>query len=446
MPEGAAEDCKLKEIFHRALELLPKLWKQAGYLDQTVSAYRRALVKPWNLEAAKCGNFQKELAVILLHGGNETVLPSELQLVWGSTAPTNTEEAILLLLVLMKKMLLQEISWDAEIMNHLVFALSLSGQFELLAQHFEELLPGIYSRDERWYLLALCYSAAGMDDTALNILRNSLGLSERKHKPHIRSLLLSCKLCCKNTKLAFEGITFAKRTMECTSNQAKHVIGLATHLLGLCYGSFSMSVTSNSERLMLQSEALKALQNAAALDKNDPEVIYSLGMELAAQQKIDEAKDIVVKYVELVGGSSVKGWRLLAIVVSAEQDLEGAESVVDIAMAHAGVEDHLELSKMKALLQVGQGQHKDAIETYRNLLAVIQAQKENPKIRSDSPVNLSLSVYVFMYDSNFELLYLHDIVCHSLEPIETWKWKHGLISHQFMPNLGYMQTRIVAWT
>jgi len=394
MPQSIVDDCKLKEIFHRALELLPEFWKQAGYLDETVSAYRRALVKPWNLDSHKCGYFQKELAAILLYGGDELTLPAQLQQVWGSIAPkTNIEEAILLFLILMKKMLFQEISWDTEIVNHLTFALSLSGQFELLAHYVEELLPGIYNRTERWYLLALCYSAAGMDDVALNILRNSLGYSERKHKSHLTSLLLASNLCCKNTMLASEGINFAERAIKCTNGQGKHFMGLSSHLLGVCYGNYARSCTSELERLKVQKEALDALENAAALEKDDPEVIYSLGIELAVQRKLDEAKDVAVKYVELMGGSSVNGWRLLALVVSAEQ-VERAESVVDLAIAHTGIEDQLELLQMKAVLQVAQEQTRDAIETYRSLLALIRAQKENQTGRTDSVVRLSVRMFV----------------------------------------------------
>ena len=46
MPEGIGEGCKLQEMFHKALELFPSLWIKAGFLDEAVTAYRRALVKP----------------------------------------------------------------------------------------------------------------------------------------------------------------------------------------------------------------------------------------------------------------------------------------------------------------------------------------------------------------------------------------------------------------
>lgn len=387
MCQGVADDCRLKEIFHKALELLPELWKQAGHLDETVSAYRRALIKPWDLDPEKCAKFQKDLAAILLYGGEELTLPPQLHQVCGATAPkTNIEEASLLLLILMKKVLLQEISWDPEIMDHLGFALSLSGQFELLARHVEQILPGMYNRVERYYLLALCYSAAGMDDVALNILRNGLDPSERKHKPHIPSLLLASRLSCKNKMLASEGINFAERAIKCAGDEAEHFMGLSTHLLGICCGNCARSSICDSLRLKLQRKALDALENAASLEKDDPEVIYSLGLELARQRNLHAARENLVKYIEFVGGGSVKGWRLLALVLSAEQDLKGAELVVDLSITHTGIEDQLELLRMKSLLQVHQEQAKDAIETYRSLLVLIQAQRGNQTEGTDSMV------------------------------------------------------------
>ncbi|KAI3785410.1 hypothetical protein L1987_44528 [Smallanthus sonchifolius] len=43
MPDAMAENCKLQEMFHKALELLPKLWIEAGILSEAIVAYRRAL-------------------------------------------------------------------------------------------------------------------------------------------------------------------------------------------------------------------------------------------------------------------------------------------------------------------------------------------------------------------------------------------------------------------
>ena len=98
----------------------------------------------------------------------------------------NMEEAIVLLMLLVKKMVVGGIHWDAELVDHLAYALSMVGQFEVLASYLEQILPGVYIRGERWCLLSLCYSAAGMGKTAINLLKLALGPSESRQVPHER--------------------------------------------------------------------------------------------------------------------------------------------------------------------------------------------------------------------------------------------------------------------
>nr|CAD1837815.1 unnamed protein product [Ananas comosus var. bracteatus] len=377
VPNGIEDECKLIEMFHKALELLPNLWIQAGCLEEAVLAYRRALIRPWNLDFTKWASLQKDLAVILLYSGSEITLPAECRQVSGFITPSNNvEEAILLLFILMRKLAFQEISWDPDIMSHLTFALSLSGQFELLASYVEQLLPGTYSRAERWYILALCYCAAGMDEDALNILKKVVGHCQKEHKPHIPSLLLGAKLCCKVPLYALEGIKFATKAIDSVKNQEKHLVGVASHLLGACYGCCSKSSISDSERLKLRDNALKLLNNAAKIEKYDPEVIYSLGRESLMQRNLNAAVENATKYLDMVDGSSVIGWKLLALVISAQQNLKEAEAIVELAIDETEKAGQLDFFRLKALLQDAQGQSKSAIDTYRISLAIIQAQKE----------------------------------------------------------------------
>lgn len=393
MPQVVEDGSKLKEILHKALELHPRLWKAAGFLEEAISAYRRALIKPWNLDPITSSNIQKDLAGILLYGGVEVPLPLQLQQVWGSTAPkTNLEEAIFLLFILMGKVAFQEISWDPEIMDHLTFALSLSGHFEFLAYHVEQMLPGINNRVDRWYSLALCYTAAGKDDIALNVLRKALGQSETRREWHLPSILLGSKLCSNNKLLASEGINFAQRAIKSSEDQENHFMGLVSRLLGVCYGSCARMATSDSQRRGLQKEAVKALQNAAILEKDEPEVIYGLGMELALQRNLNAAREVAAKYVDMTCGSSFAGWRLLTLVVSAEQKLKEAEAVASLAIGETGNTDQLEVLKLKAQLQVAQEQPRNAIETYRVLLSTIQAQQEFQRLGSGSEVKQAAQV------------------------------------------------------
>ncbi|TKY57896.1 Tetratricopeptide repeat protein 7A [Spatholobus suberectus] len=79
----------------------------------------------------------------------------------------------------------------------------------------------------------------------------------------------------------------------------------------------------------------------------------------------------------MMAGSSRRGWQLLALIVSAQQWFKDAETIVDFALDEAGGIDQLELLRLKAVLQITQQQPKQAIETYRILLAVIEGKKEH---------------------------------------------------------------------
>ncbi|KAJ1430387.1 Tetratricopeptide-like helical domain superfamily [Sesbania bispinosa] len=376
MPEGIGEDCKLQEMFHRALELLPSLWIRAGFLDEAVTAYRRALVKPWNLEQRRLAGVQKYLATTLLYGGVEVSLPSHWQ-VWGHITPkSNIEEAILLLLILMSKVATREIDWDAEIMDHLTFALSVTGMFESLADHVEQILPGIYSRAERWYFLALCYSAAGQNEAALNLLRKARGSSEAKHIPHFQSFLFGAKLCSQDPRYAHEGINFSREVIDLAKHQNEHFLGQGRKFLGVCYGAAARLSVLDHERSIFQKEALNFLNCAAVSENGDPEVMFSLGLENAIQRNLDAAYDNIMMCPDMIVGSSRRGWQLLALIVSAQQRFKDAETIVDFALDEAGGMDQLELLRLKAVLQIAQQQPKQAIESYRILLALIQAKKE----------------------------------------------------------------------
>ncbi|XP_027330591.1 protein NPGR1-like [Abrus precatorius] len=376
MSEGIGEDCKLQEMFHKALELLPNLWIKAGFLDEAVTAHRRALVKPWNLEPQRLACVQKDLATTLLYGGVEVNLPSQLQVKGLTTPMSNIEEAILLLLILSGKMILQEIDWDAEIMDHLTFSLSITGMFESLADHVEQILPGIYDRAERWYFLALCYSAAGNNEVALNLLRKACGSSEARHRPHFPSFLYGANLCSLYPNHAHEGIKFSREVIDLAKHHNEHFLGQGKKFLGICHGDAARISVVDSERVIFQRESLNFLNDAAITKNGDPEVIFSLGLENAIQRNLNAAYDNIMMYLDMMAGSSRRGWQLLALIVSAQQRFKDAETVVDFAIDEAGRTDQLELLRLKAVLQIAQQQPKHAIETYRILLAVIEAQKE----------------------------------------------------------------------
>lgn len=377
VPEGTSEECKLIDMFHSALEYLPNLWMRSGCFEEAIIAYRRALGRPWNLDSQRSANLQKDLAVTLLYCGIEEKSTQEFNQQQNMITPENNlEEAISLLFVLIRKLAFQQIKWDPDLVNHLTYALSLSGHYEVLARHLEMLLPGTYSRSERWYILALCYSAAGMDDSALNIIRNGFRVLQRKGKPHIPSLLLGAKLCCKNPKHASEGIEFANKAMKSFTSHDLHFISVVNHFLGVCYGPFARSSTCDSDKMRLQDDALRLLQDAASLAKYSPEILYSLAWENAMQRKLNAAIESATECLELVAGSSVSTWKLLILVLSAQQNLQEAEALADLALDEAEEEEQMGILRLKAQIQASRGQFKSAVESLRSLLAIIQAKKE----------------------------------------------------------------------
>ena len=110
--------------------------------------------------------------------------------------------------------------------------------------------------------------------------------------------------------------------------------------------------------------------------KYTPEILYSLAWENAMQRKLNAAIDSATECLELVSGSSVSTWKLLILVLSAQQNLQEAEALADLALDEAEEEDQMGILRLKAQIQASRGQFKSAVESFRSLLAIIQAKKE----------------------------------------------------------------------
>ncbi|CAN1165770.1 Protein NPG1 [Linum perenne] len=137
-------DTRLQETVSQAVELLPELWKQAGYCPEAISAYRRALLSQWSLDNDCCARIQKAFAVFLLHSGVEASPPRLASQVEGSYVPKdNLEEAVLLLLILVRKLSLGKTKWGPSVMKHLTFALSMCSQTGVLVKETTALIVGI---------------------------------------------------------------------------------------------------------------------------------------------------------------------------------------------------------------------------------------------------------------------------------------------------------------
>ncbi|KAK7386821.1 hypothetical protein VNO78_27158 [Psophocarpus tetragonolobus] len=369
-------DNKLQEIVSRAVELLPELWKQAGCYNEALSAYRNALLSQWNLDNDSCARIQQAFAVFLLHSGVEASPPSLAVQTEGSYVPKNNlEEAILLLMILLRKFSQGKIKWDPSIMEHLTFALSACGQTSTLAKQFEELTPGVYHRIDRWCFLALCNSGAGENKSALNLLRMSLHKHERPDD--LTSLLLAAKICSEDPHLAAEGAGYAQRAIDNAQGLDEHLKGVGLRMLGLCLGKQAKVSSSDYERSMLQSKALQSLEEAIRLERNNSDLIFELAIQFAEHRNLTAALSFAKQFFDKTGGSKLKGWRLLALVLSAQKRFSEAEVVTDAALDETAKWEQGPLLKLKAKLKISQLRPMDAIETYRYLLALVQAQRKS---------------------------------------------------------------------
>ncbi|KAL7260127.1 hypothetical protein ACSBR1_005898 [Camellia fascicularis] len=369
-------DNKLQETVSHAVELLPELWKQAGCDHEAMSAYRRALRSQWNLENDCCARIQKGFAVFLLYGGVEAGPPSLAVQIDGSYVPRNNlEEAILLLMILMRKSYLGKIEWDPSVVEHLTFALSLCSQISVLAKQLEKAMPGVFHRVDRWKVMAFCYSGAGLNKVALNLLRKSLHNHEKPDD--LTCLLLAAKICSEDTLLAVEGMGYAQRAIVNALRVNEHLKGVGLRMLGLCLGKQSKVSSSDFERSHLQSEALKSLDGAIDLECNNSDLIFELGVHYAEHRNLNAALHYSKQFIDATGGSILKGWRLLAVVLSAQQRFSEAEVVTDAALDETSKWEQGPLLRMKAKLKIAQSLPMDAIETYRYLLALVQAQRKS---------------------------------------------------------------------
>ncbi|KAK6785908.1 hypothetical protein RDI58_014433 [Solanum bulbocastanum] len=377
LPENFGADCKLQETLSNAVELLPQLWILADAPKEAIMSYRRALLRQWNLDVQTNAKIKKEFAIFLLYSGNEYNPPSLRFQMDSSFVPrTNIEEAILLLMILLRKVTLQIIEWDPSIFDHLSYALSISGGLWALANQVEELLPRNIDLCERHHILALCYYGEGDNFTALNLLRKLLSSAE--DPTCVPGLLLASRICGENLECAEDGINFARRAIESLQGRCNHLMGVANYVLGLSLSAQSRTAMTDSERVRMQSETLQSLESAGRLTKmNDSNVIYHLCVENAEQRKLDTALHYARCFVELEGESTLKGWMLLARVLSAQKKFPEAETIIDAAVDQSGKWDQGALLRTKAKLQIAQGKVKNAIGTYVQLLADLQIQRKS---------------------------------------------------------------------
>ncbi|XP_048593674.1 protein NPGR2-like [Brassica napus] len=367
--ENVIGDIKLKETLTKAVELLPQLWKLADSPRDAILSFRRALLNHWKLDPDTRARIQKEYAVFLLYSGKEAVPPNLRSQTEGAFIPrNNVEEAILLLLLLLRKVNQKRISWDAAILDHLTFALTVAGDLTALAKQLEKLRPEILDQRELYYTLSLCYHGAGEDLVALGLLR------KLEDPNRVSGLLMASKICGERSGLAEEGIDYARRAMGSLGNECVQLDSAARLVLGVALTESSRASATETERVARLSEGMQALESA---DMTDPRVLHRLALEKAEERKLDSALAYAKHALKLGAESDLEVWLLLARVLSAHKRFQDAETIVDAALNETGRWEQGKLLRLKAKLRVAKGEVKDGIESYTQLLALLQVQSKS---------------------------------------------------------------------
>ncbi|XP_023745548.1 protein NPGR2 [Lactuca sativa] len=365
LPQNLGTDHKLQETLTNSVGLLPELYQLAESHQEAIISFRRALLHHWNLDKETTAKIQKQFAIFLLYSGSEEANPPNFRFQTdGSFIPKNNiEEAILILMILLRKVCLKKIEWDPDILDHLSYALSISGGFVSLGKQLEELLPGIIENNERCLLLALCYYAQNDCSSALNLIKI---IQETDDRHIVLPLLIASKIHSESSN-STQGVRTSKRAIHLVKDKCEEMMGVAYSFLGV-----SLSVSSHSKS---ESESLQCLETAGRLTKMvDSQIVYLLGLESAEQRKLDVAFGYANRLIHLEGGSHVRGWMLLARILSAQKRFKDGESVINAALDQTVKWDQGELLRTKAKLQLARGQVKRAIQTYTQLLAVLQVQ------------------------------------------------------------------------
>ncbi|KAK9067531.1 hypothetical protein SSX86_011642 [Deinandra increscens subsp. villosa] len=339
LPENFGAECKLQETLCNSVELLPELWQLAESPHDAILSFRWALLHKWNLNEETTAKIEKDFAVFLLYSGSEEAAQPNLrsQMDTSFVPRNNIEEAILLLMILLRKVNIKKIKWDPSLVDHLSYALSICNGLGPLSKQLEELLPSVIDKKERHLLLSLCYYGQGDSLSALTLLKN---IYKYDDPSCVSALLMASKICGENPDFVEEGVILAKRAINVLENRCDEMEGVANSLLGV-------SLSGQTK------------------------------LEYADQRKLDSALSQAKHLIKLESGSRIQSWLLLARILSGQKRFLDGETIINAALEQTGKWDQGELLRTKAKLQIAQGQIKNAVETYTRLLAVLQVQNKS---------------------------------------------------------------------
>ncbi|VAH16235.1 unnamed protein product [Triticum turgidum subsp. durum] len=313
LPAGFGKGCKLNEIICKAVEFLPELWKLAGFSLEAISEYRRSLLNNWNLDGETIAKIQKEFAVFLLYSGCEARPPNLHSQLDGSFVPRNNMEEATLLLMILLRKFNLRRVERDPTVMHHL-TFALSMSGQLKPLAVQfEELLPGLLDKREWSYNVALCYLAEKDDSTALNLLKRI-LKFGQDSDNLKELLLASKVCVEKGAHA-EGAAYARRAITNIQGGCKQLAGVADLLLGVSLSNQARYAISDTERASWQCEALEVLG-------------------------------------------------------SAEKNMHGQD-------CRTGKWNQGDLLRTKARIQAAQGQLRDAVGTYTQLLALIQLRTKS---------------------------------------------------------------------
>ncbi|KFO18450.1 Tetratricopeptide repeat protein 7A [Fukomys damarensis] len=252
----------------------------------------------------------------------------------------------------------------AAIYDLLSITLGRRGQYVMLSECLERAMKFAFGEFHLWYQVALSMVACGKSSYAVSLLRECMKL--RPSDPTVP--LMAAKVCIGSLHWLEEAENFAMIVIG-LGEEAGEFLPKGYLALGLSYSLQATDATLKSKQDELHRKALQTLERAQELAPDDPQIILYVSLQLALVRQISSAMKHLQEALA-VCKDDASALHLLALLFSAQKHYQHALDVINMAITEYPENFNLMFTKVK-LQQVLKGP-EEALVTCRQMLQLWQ--------------------------------------------------------------------------
>ncbi|XP_004839458.1 tetratricopeptide repeat protein 7A isoform X1 [Heterocephalus glaber] len=252
----------------------------------------------------------------------------------------------------------------AAIYDLLSITLGRRGQYVMLSECLERAMKFAFGEFHLWYQVALSMVACGKSAYAVSLLRECMKL--RPSDPTVP--LMAAKVCIGSLHWLEEAEHFAMMVIG-LGEEAGEFLPKGYLALGLTCSLKATDATLKSKQDELHRKALQSLERARELAPDDPQVILYVSLQLALVRQISSAMKQLQEALT-VCKDDANALHLLALLFSAQKHYQHALDVINMAITEYPENFNLMFTKVK-LQQVLKGP-EEALVTCRQMLRLWQ--------------------------------------------------------------------------